>query len=57
MGEVSTIGVDIAKSVFHRFMALYEGGAGHSPKAIAQAKEIEFFAGLHGPASLAWKPV
>jgi transposase len=45
MGEVSTIGLDIAKSVF-QVHGVDVDGAGVIRKRVRRAKVLEFFAGL-----------
>jgi transposase len=54
MGEVSTIGLDIAKSVF-QVHGVDADGAVVVRKRISRAKVLEFFAAL--PSCLALKPV
>jgi transposase len=46
MGEVSTIGLDIAKSVF-QVHGVDGAGAVVIRKRISRSKVLEFFAGLH----------
>ena len=57
MSEVSIIGLDIAKNVFHAHGADASGRALFSRK-IGRAKLLEFFAGqppLHGRAGSLWR--
>ena len=55
MGEVSTIGVDIAKSVF-QIHGVDADGMVVIRRRVGRAKVLEFLAGLP-PCSLAWKRV